>query len=239
MRLVHRTVNPPNYVDPAQMSSCLKCHNGSIAPNKCSYCHTPPHEARGECSDCHNQLSWTSGVMSTHPFALTGAHANVACADCHVSKPGVENLPGTNLGKADPACVSCHRVQHAGLTDCASCHTPTTWTNVSFKHPFPLTGGHAGLACNKCHVSKPGGATLPGTQFPLPDPSCVSCHDEQHGGLTDCASCHTTDAWNPSTFLHPSAGRHSATSFACVKCHPNGFATSSCTCHGGNPPSGD
>jgi nitrate/TMAO reductase-like tetraheme cytochrome c subunit len=59
VRLVHRTVNPPEYVDPAAMSSCLECHNGSIAPDNCSYCHTAPHEARGECSSCHTQAGWT------------------------------------------------------------------------------------------------------------------------------------------------------------------------------------
>jgi nitrate/TMAO reductase-like tetraheme cytochrome c subunit len=307
VRFVHTTVNPPYYQDPAAMSSCLQCHNGSIAPNDCSYCHTAPHEARGECSNCHGATSWARGTTE-HPFPVTGAHANLACKDCHASKQGVENIAGTSLGKADPACISCHEDKHGGLTDCGSCHAPTSWTNVDFKHPLSLTGAHADLACKECHVSKPGGATVPGTQFPLPDPSCVSCHGDQHGGLTDCASCHTptewtkvdfehpfalrgahaklscgdchvskpggttipgtnfpaagktcvschgkqhggltncaschtTNAWKPSTFRHPATGgEHSSRSFACVKCHPSGYATHSCTCHGGNPPSGD
>ena len=286
---------------------CFQCHNGSIAPSDCSYCHTAPHEARGECNDCHGAKSWTGGTTE-HPFPVTGAHANLACKDCHVSKQGVENIAGTSLGKADPACISCHEDKHGGLTDCGSCHAPTSWANVDFKHPLSLTGAHADLACKECHVSKPGGATVPGTQFPLPDPSCVSCHGDQHGGLTDCAtchtptewsnvdfehpfalrgahaklscgdchvstpggttipgtnypaagktcvschgkqhggltncaSCHTTNAWRPSTFRHPgTGGEHSSRSFACVKCHPSGYATHSCTCHGGNPPTGD
>jgi cytochrome c nitrite reductase small subunit len=61
VRFVHTTVNPPEYVDPAKMSSCLKCHNGSIAPDNCSYCHTAPHEVRGECSTCHDATGWSSG----------------------------------------------------------------------------------------------------------------------------------------------------------------------------------
>ena len=171
IRFVHTTVNPPEYVDPAKMSSCFECHNGSIAPDNCSYCHTPPHEARGECSTCHDRQSWTS----------TG-----------------------------PA-----------------------------SHPFPRTGAHAALACKDCHVSKPGEPTVAGTQFPKPDPACVSCHGDKHGGLTDCANCHTPKGWRPATFNHPAAGAHTARSFDCIECHPNGFATVSCTCHGGNPPSGD
>jgi cytochrome c nitrite reductase small subunit len=58
VRLVHRTVNPPSYKDPAQMSSCMECHNGTVAPANCSYCHTAPHEVRGECSACHSQQGW-------------------------------------------------------------------------------------------------------------------------------------------------------------------------------------
>ena len=239
IRFVHTTVNPPEYVDPAKMSSCFECHNGSIAPDNCSYCHTPPHEARGECSTCHDRQSWTSTGPASHPFPRTGAHAALACKDCHVSKPGVENIAGTSLAKADPACISCHGDKHGGLTDCASCHTPTAWTNVSFEHPFPITGAHAALACKDCHVSKPGEPTVAGTQFPKPDPACVSCHGDKHGGLTDCANCHTPKGWRPATFNHPAAGAHTARSFDCIECHPNGFATVSCTCHGGNPPSGD
>jgi cytochrome c nitrite reductase small subunit len=241
IRFVHTTVNPPEYVDPAAMSSCFKCHNGSIAPNNCSYCHTPPHEARGECSTCHDQQSWTGDGPANHPFPRTGAHADLTCKDCHVSKPGVENIAGTSLAKADPACISCHGDKHGGLTDCASCHTPTQWSTVDFKHPFALTGAHAKLSCSDCHVSTPGGKTIPGTNFPAAGgKTCVSCHGKQHGGLTNCASCHTTTAFKPSTFRHPATGgEHTYRSFACVKCHPSGYATHSCTCHGGSPPSGD
>jgi nitrate/TMAO reductase-like tetraheme cytochrome c subunit len=307
VRMVHTTVNPPEYQDPAAMSSCLECHNGSIAPNNCSYCHTAPHEARGECDVCHSSTSFSTAEAS-HPFELTGAHAGLKCTDCHVSKPGVETIPGTQLAKADPACVSCHGDHHGGLTDCAGCHTPSSWQNVDFEHPFPLVGPHAGLACADCHVSKLGGQTVAGTQFPAADPACVSCHKDQHGGLTDCAGCHTPSSWQnvdfkhpfpligahagltcadchvskpggqtvagtqfPAAktacvschgdhhngltncarchtpkgwaqvnFTHPSVGEHGrGTGMACKSCHPKGYGTHSCTCHGGNPPSGD
>jgi nitrate/TMAO reductase-like tetraheme cytochrome c subunit len=296
VRLVHRGVPPLAYRDPAAMSSCLTCHDGSTAPGQCSYCHTPPHQPRGECSSCHSLTSWGS-AGSGHPFPREGAHAGLDCTDCHVSKPGVEIIPGTTVAQADPACISCHADQHGGLTDCASCHTPTSWSDVTFEHPFPIDGGHADLTCADCHESKPGVTNIPGTQFPAANPACNSCHADQHGGLTDCASCHTptswsdvnfthpfkltgahaslscanchgtpfkevgstcvschgtqhggltdcarchtTKAWEPSTFRHPSVREHGASSFACVRCHPNGYATASCTCHGGNPPTDD
>jgi len=60
------------------------------------------------------------------------------------------------------------------------------------------------------------------------------------GTGTSCASCHKPlVAWTKATFSHPSAGEHSYRSFACVKCHPNGYSTAYCSCHGGNPPKGD
>jgi len=305
VRLVHKGVPPLEYRDPAEMSSCFVCHDGKTAANTCSYCHTPPHEERGECSSCHTTSGWTSAAAD-HPFALTGAHADLDCARCHVGGPGVANIPGTNLPQAQPTCISCHQDEHGGLTDCAACHTPTAWKNADFEHPFPRTGAHAELTCPDCHVSKPGGATVPGTQFPAADPACVSCHEDEHGGLTDCAGCHAPTAWEdvdfehpfPRTgahegltctqchepggatidgtqfpaasprcvschgdhhkgltdcadchkptswgdvsFRHPVVGEHGrGTGISCVRCHPNGYGSHYCSCHGGNPPSDD
>jgi nitrate/TMAO reductase-like tetraheme cytochrome c subunit len=237
-RLVHRTL-PPGYTDPAAMSSCLTCHDGAVAPSACTTCHTAPHEVRGECSTCHSTTDF-SGAGANHPFALTGSHADLTCTQCHVTKPGAAIIPGTQLAKADPACNSCHEDQHGGLTVCSGCHTPTAWKNVDFEHPLALTGGHAGLACAKCHVSTPGGPTVDGTTFPKPDPACISCHGDNHRGLTDCARCHTPQGWSPANFTHPNVGEHgTGAGIECGRCHPNGnFATHSCTCHGGNPPSG-
>ena len=236
VRLVHKTL-PPGHLDPGQMSSCFRCHDGSTAPNNCSYCHTAPHEKRGECSSCHNTSGFTS-AGGNHPFALTGAHASLTCTQCHVSKPGVANIPGTELAQADPACISCHGDNHKGLTDCAGCHTPTAWTDVDFEHPFTLTGAHATLKCAQCHISKPGGATVAGTNFPAADASCVTCHGDHHNGLTNCASCHTPASWTPANFTHPVVGAHGqATGIACAKCHQNGYGQAYCSCHGGNPPS--
>ncbi|MCL5736665.1 MAG: NapC/NirT family cytochrome c [Actinobacteria bacterium] len=166
VRLVHRTVNPPYYVDPAAMSSCLECHNGTTVASTCSTCHSPPHEARGECGNCHGQQSW-SGASFNHPFALTGGHAGLNCSDCHVSKPGVATIPGTDLPKANPACVSCHGDHHKGLTDCANCHTPQGWSPSNFAHPpvgEHIPSGERPLDCSACH---PNGYA---------SHSCTPCH---------------------------------------------------------------
>jgi nitrate/TMAO reductase-like tetraheme cytochrome c subunit len=172
VRLVHRDVNPPYYKSPGGMSTCLECHNGQTAPSQCSTCHAPAHEPRGECSNCHNTESWTAGA-GEHPFPRTGAHAGLACTDCHVSKPGVSLIPGTQLPQADPACISCHGDHHTGLTDCAGCHTPEGWTPVNFTHPqvgehYP--SGERRLDCANCHPNGYGSY------------SCTSCHASNAGG---------------------------------------------------------
>jgi hypothetical protein len=220
--------------------ACEDCHlNGSGGDNAagaewtkpdpaCVSCHGDKHGGLTNCASCHQPTVWAD-VTFEHSFPRTGAHADLACGDCHVSKPGAESIAGTQFPSADPACVSCHGAQHGGLTECASCHTTEAFKPSTFKHPFARTGAHASLACTKCH----------GTPFSKAGSTCVSCHGAKHGGLTDCASCHTTKAFKPSTFKHPSVGEHSAGSFACSKCHPNGYATHSCTCHGGDPPTGD
>jgi nitrate/TMAO reductase-like tetraheme cytochrome c subunit len=172
VRLVHRSVTPPAYVSPAAMSTCLKCHNGTIAPGKCSTCHTPGHEPRGECSSCHNTESWTA-AGTNHPFPREGAHAGLACTDCHVAKTGVQLIPGTELPQADPACISCHGDKHGGLTDCATCHTPNGWKPASFTHQQVgehIPNGEKPLDCASCHTSGFGSA------------SCTPCHNGTPGG---------------------------------------------------------
>ncbi len=72
--------------------------------------------------------------------------------------------------------------------------------------------------------------------------NCFSCHeqDDNHNGTlgTNCAACHSTAAWKPSTFDHsnsafPLTGKH--TSAACAKCHVNnvfkGTPTNCFACH--------
>jgi len=313
-RVVHQNVPGWTYVAPQSMAACFACHDGKQQPNDCAYCHTAPHADRGPCGACHVLASWTAkyvhpvllGVRHVkvvcerchvkdftslptgctschkkkhgpklpdcaqchtltrfkpstfdhpqagcqdchkaahpnrgtctkchdtrnwishfkHPWPLVGAHARLACEKCH--KNGFSGgLPQT--------CVGCHGSHHAGLTDCQKCHNTSYWIPASFNHPFALTGAHASLDCSRCHTNGFGGG--------LPQ-ACVGCHGDHHGGLPNCQSCHTTSAWSPSTFHHPQEGPHIPSGdepLACSRCHPSGYGTHSCPCHGGGPPSG-
>ena len=256
-QVVHTSVPGKPYIDPTTMAYCLRCHDGKAAVSTCQTCHSAPHAQRGLCADCHVLGSWASTF--SHPVPLGPQHKRVVCEKCHSkTTPATIGYPA--------GCVSCHAKRHKTVKTvlCAKCHLPTHWSPSTFRHPrsdctachtrphadrgpclrchttsswashfshpVALGGVHASFACEKCHTN---GLDAPGR-------SCDSCHGSNHGGLTDCQRCHTTSAWVPSTFNHPAAGEHGAGSFACSACHPNGnFTSSYCSCHGGNPPSGD
>jgi hypothetical protein len=140
--------------------------------------------------------------------SLARGHADLSCLDCHTQP---------NATAAARACVSCHGTKHGGLKDCQRCHDPSRGWTPDFVHDtvFKLSGVHATLACTKCHTA--------GRYFGT-NPKCSSCHGRKHGGLTACASCHTTSAFKPTTFRHSrvfplSPGPHAK--FACTRCHPN------------------
>ncbi|MFQ5624179.1 MAG: cytochrome c3 family protein, partial [Paracoccaceae bacterium] len=78
---------------------------------------------------------------------------------------------------------------------------------------FPLTGAHADVACESCHIN---GAL---TDTPR---ACESCHDDRAAGGKSrrhpptgekCAQCHTTISWTPFRF------EHSDVSGDCASCH--------------------
>ena len=233
VRIVHTDVNPPFYRSPGAMTICLQCHDGITAPAECSVCHTPGHEPRGDCATCHGTDSW--GSEFDHPFARTGGHADIACSDCHVDRAGAALIPGTGLYEASPECASCHTPGHEPRGACNTCHGTDSWDSGS-EHPFPRTGGHVGVACTTCHISRPGAGLIPGTTLPVAPSDCMSCHRDQHRGLTNCTRCHSVAGWKPTTFSHPRVGPHLSGEheLSCSSCHPGGFGTANCgTCHDG------
>jgi len=217
-----------------EVLTCFSCHIGPkafTAPKQCVSCHGVKHGGLTQCGMCHDpSLGWKPKGNFDHNqfYVLSGLHRLVPCAKCH---------PGGNFGAANPRCVTCHKVRHGGLTDCASCHTTAGFKPSTFRHSsvFDLTGAHARLRCTACH---------PGQRYATnisTGPGCSGCHGTRHGGLTQCQQCHTTTSFKPSTFRHSSvfvlSGAHA--SLACTECHPGSRYASSirkgpgCTgCHG-------
>jgi len=159
---------------------CARCHVGSGEENStplsraCYPCHAanyaaaqnPNHVSAGIstlCESCHDpgQSRW-GGAGFDHArtgFPLTGAHAAVACARCHV---------GGQYSGTPRDCYSCHQADYAGTTNpnhtaasfpttCASCHTTAAWSPASFDHDglyFRIySGRHQGAwtTCADCH----------------------------------------------------------------------------------------
>jgi hypothetical protein len=232
--------------------ACSSCHinnNYSLTDTTCVSCHlkdfqgtTNPNHVTGglptTCQTCHTTTAWQPATFdhNTTGFALTGAHVSVACSSCHINN---------NYSLTSSACSTCHLTDYQGTnnpshaaagfpTDCTLCHTTTSWTGATFNHAttgFPLTGAHVNVACSSCHVNN---------NYSLTNTTCVSCHLKDFQGATNpnhvaagfpqqCELCHTTTAWQPSSFNHnntpfPLTGAH--TTVACASCHVNNNYTS-------------
>ena len=240
-----------------QAVACTQCHAGGVfttAPTTCIGCHqsifqtaaNPVHTGfPTDCTTCHNTIAWQPSTFdhSKSAFPLTGAHVTVACTQCHT---------GGVFSTAPTTCIGCHQSifqtatnpVHTGFpTDCTTCHTTTVWQPSTFDHSktvFPLTGAHQALTCTLCHT---------GGVFSTAPTTCIGCHQSNfqtaanpvHTGFpTDCTTCHTTTAWQPSTFDHsktvfPLTGAHQA--LTCTQCHTGGvFSTAPTTCIGCHQP---
>jgi hypothetical protein len=229
--------------------SCNNCHSKvytSFDQNVCITCHYQMNatflsshvlDLGTDCLACHDGVD-SYGHNFNHndvAFQLTGVHAQVGCAKCHVNTRTMAVLKATPQN-----CDSCHTVNdvHQGRlgSDCISCHTTIGWTPATYDHNlsiFKLTGTHKNVACADCHVNQ----VLQGTPT-----DCNSCHASKdvHASRlgTDCGSCHTTDGWTPATYNHDLSafkltGQH--ISVACSDCHVNnvlqGTPTNCYTCH--------
>lgn len=215
--------------------SCFECHEAGPAPKTartCTSCHGTNHGGLKKCETCHDPArGWepTPGWSHDGFFKITGQHKKLECTQCH--KNG--KFPGT-----PKVCVGCHGKKHGGLTNCAKCHTTAGFKPSSFRHSsvFRLTGRHADLACTKCHYKRQYAKVLGNGSH-----ACVSCHGTKHGGLTDCARCHTTAGFGIVDFTHPSSfpltGGHR--NVGCTRCHPSLVftpppSTNCANCHAGD-----
>ena len=90
-------------------------------------------------------------------------------------------------------CEDCHKDAHdgqfakAGKTPCADCHDSQRWVPSTFNHDtrthFPLQGGHAGVACDKCHKQTRMVDTKPVIVYKQAPSKCTDCHGPNIGPL--------------------------------------------------------
>ncbi|MBK8501797.1 MAG: hypothetical protein IPL46_06065 [Saprospiraceae bacterium] len=239
---------------------CLECHGNGFAgtPTNCFDCHTadfneslnPDHQTLGfptDCSSCHSTApDWKPASLPNHNeyYALNGAHASIAadCISCH----------NGNYTETSNTCSACHvddynatsnppHEKTAFSTDCASCHSESSWRPAEFEHDqsyFPVyTGKHQGTwnECIECHTAGNYSAY-----------SCIECHehnkvdtDTKHEGISGynysseaCLACHPVGsadgAFDHNATNFPLTGAH--TTVECASCHINGYAGTSTLC---------
>lgn len=227
-------------------TTCIGCHRKDYQNSK-----NPNHPAAGfstECTQCHqvNAMAWSGGFdHQVTAFPLTGAHLAVQCTKCHTS----------NAFKSTPQdCFTCHTADYNAVQNpnhavgrfphqCTNCHATSAWKPSQFNHDntaFPLVGAHRTVPCSQCHVNG---------QYSGLSQNCIDCHRTDYTGVTNpnhvtgqfstvCLTCHTMNAWSPSTFDHAATkfqltGKH--TTLQCQDCHTNGnyqlTYTGCYTCH--------
>lgn len=247
---------PPRWTGAAPTeAACAACHANS--PHRAEVL-AAARVADGPgdgCAGCHraDDAAWTSGRMtaSQHAqagFVLTPPHHEVACSKCHTAPTWGERYPG----RSPDDCRACHQDVHGGqfadeakYARCTACHDRAHWAPPRFgvaahaATAFPLTGAHEAVACGRCHAQADGAPRA----FHGTSSRCADCHRDVHqgrfdrdglpkvvGGGADCARCHDTTAFAPTTAPfdharwtgHALAGAH--VQLACAACHPAGAA---------------
>lgn len=214
-----RAAAPPA---PGLMGRCTVCHESphgaifsdrlpevsGITASDCGACHA------ADAPDFHG-ARLEADVHAATGFPLVPPHEHVECASCHrgpADAPWAQRFPG----RAPHDCAACHADPHAGQFDagptasrCTDCHARTHFVPPAFgleRHAstaFPLTGGHAAVACARCHEKPAVDAPRRFTGTPT---DCARCHDDVHrgafaalpatmNGRRSCARCHSNESF--------------------------------------------
>ncbi len=155
------------------------------------------------CPTCHSTEGWHT-VRYGHErtrFPLRGKHLDLACAQCHLITGTVaegKGVPVADTARTLPdapkrllrwngpvACTTCHPDVHKRQFEqqmanrCETCHTTLAWNVLIFSHEttgFPLTGGHAQVACVKCHLLVDQGTSRERRLYAGTPAQCADCH---------------------------------------------------------------
>ncbi len=246
-------------------ADCASCHTSGYSgtSNLCSDCHladynstsNPNHQSVGysmQCENCHKSggPGWESIFdHNATGFPLAGLHATTDCASCHTSGYAGTSSLCSDCHLADYNSTSNPNHQSIGLSkQCEDCHKSggPDWEPAGFPNHndrYALNGAHNTIStdCFLCHQ---------GNYNSTPN-TCFGCHSNDYQSATnpnhatsnfstDCETCHSENAWKPSTFDHDGqyfpiySGKHRGEWNSCSDCHnqPSDFSAFSCTnCH--------
>lgn len=199
--------------------ACSQCHKDTDASGRlatadfattattCASCHADPHAGQfqgADCATCHRESGFRQpDVLFRHAsvdrFPLTGAHADVACAQCHIEKGAASGVEATTFRGLSSACSTCHLDPHVAGTSASR----TTRARPELADPA-LADQRASDAsdCARCHDTK----TFRGAQMTFDHAKMSNFTlDETHRSLS-CTECHSTLVFRP-------------TPTTCAECH--------------------
>ncbi len=175
-------------------------------------------------------------------FPLTGTHASVACASCHVNGR-MKNTP--------TQCIGCHNTMtapgepqsHPRTTNrCENCHLTTTWRDMAFMDHIQATG-----PCASCHNGTL--ATGKSANHIVTAAPCGNCHHNTvsfAGAVAPSTTPAPNSAASPATTPPVSAVPHAAAASpaapapSTLQVNPGhtGVSHGCATCHNGVGASG-
>jgi hypothetical protein len=205
---------------------------------------------QGDCAGCHpDHRGLEADLLGldregfSHDqalFRLRGAHADVACDDCHVQAREQHGPAFHAIGIEHAACTACHQDPHGERLvrerACSDCHGDVAWgatlppdaaRGLGFDHDadarFALDAAHEAVPCASCH--------LPEAEAPPPR-ECAACHGDAvallagalegrrlapdpHASTVACRDCH------PDSLASGSLPAYAA---VCTGCHPDSYA---------------
>ena len=219
--------------------TCATCHNGSRATGK-SATHVPVGAT--SCDNCHR----TGGGWKPTSFNHTQVPVANQCASCHTGgfPPAdgrrANHIPYQTLaGAAISNCDTCHKSGFASWTpakfhasvsvsgQCGTCHTGN-FAPATGKPNTPIHSGQT--VCENCHKSTTSWASakVDHSTFTAAT-NCTTCHNGSTAtgksathvpvGATNCASCHSTSTWKPTTFNHSQV----TAANQCSSCHSGAY----------------
>jgi hypothetical protein len=145
----------PDHIGHKSSPGCFRCHEGE-------HVSAEGRTVSHECATCHSSLEATlvdgRSVYTqkdyVHPFPLEGAHAEVACYQCHDGGP----TPGNT-------CVDCH----GGVQELMAGRFALVADLEGQASPH-----HDAVECGDCHQGAARIETEAVTEV------CVECHDEEY-----------------------------------------------------------
>ena len=212
------------------------------------------HKTQAQCIDCHVEFGFFPRLA--HKFVALGEVWSHVTGQYAFPLPAPATVP-------DRRCVRCHptvtpkglpasfsHALHAKQGPCEMCHA-TTGHDVTAQslqaagiYSPQNAAARAQAATAVVAVAGAGRANVPGHVtvvcsrcHDMAATGCPACHKPPHEPRGDCQLCHKPGP--KFVFAHPPTNMEGWQRIDCKKCHPVTYTQVNCTCHKGQPPTGD